>query len=384
MRSPPRIRAFGCPSHLRFRVRGRGLENILSAAGALVVSNHSGGMFAMDVPILAIDYYQKFGYDRPIYTLSHDMLMTGPTGTFFKSIGSSAPTTRTPTKRCAPAARGGVPRRRLRRIPTHLSENTIDFGGRTGYIRTAINAGVPIVPAVGIGGQESQLFLSRGPGWPSLIRSRGCTRQDRADLVRLPVRAECGRAPNFRCRRRSSCRCCRRSTSSPSSARPRHRRGRRARPTRDARGAQRPRQGPSPTGAGLRLAQHRRPQAAGRCCAPWRAGQRCQRRAPAGPRGLHHPAGVRVRLAHHRDVTVATRRLDARRGRPRSAWRLLRPSRPNRVGAHGDHLGAAGSHLAAMCGRSRISMPRCARPWATTTHRGSGIAARGGRGAGPG
>jgi 1-acyl-sn-glycerol-3-phosphate acyltransferase len=51
-----------------------------------------------------------------------------------------------------------------------LSENTIDFDGRTGYVRAAINAGVPIVPAVGIGGQESQLYLSRGMGLAKLLR----------------------------------------------------------------------------------------------------------------------------------------------------------------------------------------------------------------------
>ena len=43
-----------------------------------------------------------------------------------------------------------------------LSENVIDFNGRQGYVRTAIEAGVPIVPAVSIGGQETQLYLTRG------------------------------------------------------------------------------------------------------------------------------------------------------------------------------------------------------------------------------
>ena len=45
--------------------------------------------------------------------------------------------------------------------------NTIDFNGRTGYVRTAIEAGVPIVPAVSIGAQETQLFLTRVTGWRS-------------------------------------------------------------------------------------------------------------------------------------------------------------------------------------------------------------------------
>lgn len=43
-----------------------------------------------------------------------------------------------------------------------FAQNTIDFHGRKGYVRTAIDAGVPIVPAVSIGGQETQLFLIRG------------------------------------------------------------------------------------------------------------------------------------------------------------------------------------------------------------------------------
>lgn len=45
-----------------------------------------------------------------------------------------------------------------------VSENMIDFDGRKGYVRTAIEAGVPIVPAVSIGGQQSQFFLVRGAG----------------------------------------------------------------------------------------------------------------------------------------------------------------------------------------------------------------------------
>jgi 1-acyl-sn-glycerol-3-phosphate acyltransferase len=41
-------------------------------------------------------------------------------------------------------------------------ENKIDFAGRTGYVRTAIESGVPIVPMVSIGAQEMQLFITRG------------------------------------------------------------------------------------------------------------------------------------------------------------------------------------------------------------------------------
>lgn len=43
-----------------------------------------------------------------------------------------------------------------------LAPASYDFHGRKGYVRTAIEAGVPIVPAVSIGGEETQLFLTRG------------------------------------------------------------------------------------------------------------------------------------------------------------------------------------------------------------------------------
>lgn len=51
--------------------------------GALVVSNHSGGLFPMDVPVFASAFYEEFGYGRAIYTLSHDLMLTGPTADFF-------------------------------------------------------------------------------------------------------------------------------------------------------------------------------------------------------------------------------------------------------------------------------------------------------------
>ena len=62
-----------------------------------------------------------------------------------------------------------------------LTQNVIDFDGRTGYVRSAIEAGVPIVPAVSIGGQETQLFLTRGT-W--LAKRLGLPRM-RAEI--LPV-----------------------------------------------------------------------------------------------------------------------------------------------------------------------------------------------------
>ena len=46
----------------------------------------------------------------------------------------------------------------------------VDFGGRKGWIRLALEKDVPIVPIVSLGGQETALFLSRGEGLAKLLR----------------------------------------------------------------------------------------------------------------------------------------------------------------------------------------------------------------------
>ena len=81
---------------------------VAPAGGALVVGQPllPGGMFPMDVPIFSVDFYDKFGYDRPVYTLSHDILfMVVPGGPFLPAyrLHPGQPRERGPI--CAP---GGV------------------------------------------------------------------------------------------------------------------------------------------------------------------------------------------------------------------------------------------------------------------------------------
>jgi 1-acyl-sn-glycerol-3-phosphate acyltransferase len=152
------------------RAEVRGLESF-PPGGALVVSNHSGGLFAMDVPVFATGFYEKFGYERPVYTLSHDVIFTGPTADFFIKTGFI----RANHENADEALRsGGVvvvfPGGDYDVYRPTLSENKIDFDGRTGYVKAALHAGVPIVPAVGIGGQETQLYLSRGEWLAKTLR----------------------------------------------------------------------------------------------------------------------------------------------------------------------------------------------------------------------
>ena len=45
----------------------------------------------------------------------------------------------------------------------------IDFAGRTGFVRLALEHRVPVVPVVAIGGQETALFLGQGRRFASAL-----------------------------------------------------------------------------------------------------------------------------------------------------------------------------------------------------------------------
>ena len=167
-----------------FRPDVRGLQSLPPTGGALVVSNHSGGMLTPDVLIFASAFYNTFGYERPLYTLGHDGLFLGPAAGWLTRVGLI----HAGGKNAAAALRsGGVvltfPGGVYDAYRPTLAQNVIDFNGRVGYVRTAIDAGVPIVPTVSIGGQESQLFLNRGT-W--LAKRLGLKRL-RSDILPVTV-----------------------------------------------------------------------------------------------------------------------------------------------------------------------------------------------------
>jgi 1-acyl-sn-glycerol-3-phosphate acyltransferase len=153
-----------------FRSEVRGLENLPPGA-SLVVSNHSGGLTSFDLSVFAVDYYDKYGYERPLYALGFDTIFAGPAAEFFNRTGVIRATRDNAAKALASGAVVLVfPGGDFDVYRPSVRENVINFDGRTGYVTTAIEAGVPIVPAVSIGGQEGQLYLSRGTWLSRLLR----------------------------------------------------------------------------------------------------------------------------------------------------------------------------------------------------------------------
>src|SRR5699024_7712740 len=81
--------------------------------------------------------------------------------------------------------------------PTRDSSK-IDFAGHRGYVRTAVDAGVPIVPVVSIGGQEQFLILSRGEWLARLLQLDKLLRLKVAPIVvGFPFGLTSGYLPNL-------------------------------------------------------------------------------------------------------------------------------------------------------------------------------------------
>jgi 1-acyl-sn-glycerol-3-phosphate acyltransferase len=156
---------------LYFRADVRGLHNIPEEGGVLLVGNHSGGNLTPDSIVLSLAFNTYFGVERGFYQLAHNLVVSMPHLGFMRKFGTVAANRDNAHEALAtgnallvyPGGDYEVHR------PTWESAK-VDFGGRKGFIRLALEEDVPIVPVVSIGGQETALFLSRGEWLAKLLR----------------------------------------------------------------------------------------------------------------------------------------------------------------------------------------------------------------------
>ena len=154
-----------------FRADVKGLENIPAEGPVLLVGNHSGGNVTPDTLVFTLAFNTYFGVERRFYQLAHNLVLAMPALASLRKYGTVAASAANANKALDSGAAllvypGGdyeVHR------PTWES-GRVDFGGRKGYIRLALEKNVPIVPLVSLGGQETALFLSRGERLARLLR----------------------------------------------------------------------------------------------------------------------------------------------------------------------------------------------------------------------
>lgn len=151
-------------SEVYFRAEVTGMEHIPAEGPVLLVGNHSGGTMIADTFVFSQAFYDHFGPARAFHQLAHDLV--------FKVAGARTLVQRYGTVSASPDNM----RRALRRGAALLvypggdeesfrpswETSDVDFAGRAGFVKLALEYDVPIVPVVSLGGQETALFLGRG------------------------------------------------------------------------------------------------------------------------------------------------------------------------------------------------------------------------------
>jgi 1-acyl-sn-glycerol-3-phosphate acyltransferase len=157
-------------SSLYFRGEVRGLGNVPEDGPVLLVGNHSGGNLTVDTGVFMVGFSSYFGVERSLHTLAHNLVVSFPGLGFLRKFGVVAASSENAKKALdAGAAVLVYPGGDVEVHRPVWERNTVDFDGRKGWIRLALEQDVPIVPVVSIGGQETALFLSRGETLAKLL-----------------------------------------------------------------------------------------------------------------------------------------------------------------------------------------------------------------------
>ncbi|PKN26718.1 MAG: glycerol acyltransferase [Deltaproteobacteria bacterium HGW-Deltaproteobacteria-22] len=147
-----------------FRLQTHDVHHVPREGAALLVGNHNGGLQPVDSFFTAGAIAEEQGADRAVFGLAHDYLWREPSlADFLHRVGG--------LRAHQDAARMGLdagglvlvyPGGDVDTFRPFDERNRICMGDRKGFIKTALRAGVPIVPVVSVGAHEAWFVLSRG------------------------------------------------------------------------------------------------------------------------------------------------------------------------------------------------------------------------------
>ena len=146
-----------------FRMEFDGWEN-LPDPPVLLVGIHSGAPFVWDAWTVGVQWWRRFGQDRPLHGTAHDALMAMPLiGRYFRAMGVLPAAPDSMATALAEGRDVAVwPGGEVDSLRPWSERDQANLAGRKGFVKMAIRAGVPIVPIATVGGADAMPVLVRG------------------------------------------------------------------------------------------------------------------------------------------------------------------------------------------------------------------------------
>ena len=153
------------------------------------------GAYTPDAPIFMAAYLRHWGMDRPLRPLAHNLLFSIPAlGDAFGRLGLVPAS---PSNAAAVLERGEsllvYPGGDYESQRPYLQSHLVDFGGRKGFIRLALEKRVPVIPFVCHGSNETVVTVTRGE---KLAKLTGLTYLTRTKVLPFRLSVPFGLVPS--------------------------------------------------------------------------------------------------------------------------------------------------------------------------------------------
>ena len=168
-----------------FRISATGFDT-LPQGPALYVSNHNGGIMGPDLCGTLGSLWEARGPNAPLYALAHDFAMRQlrPLGSVLQRLGALRATPDNALRALRSGAQVLVyPGGDLEAYRHTRRRHEIVLGARTGFVRVAQAAGVPIVPIVVRGAHRSAYIFSEGEAIARVLQLKRWARLERFPLA---------------------------------------------------------------------------------------------------------------------------------------------------------------------------------------------------------
>ena len=151
--------------HHWFRVETEGVEHVPAEGGALIVSNHSGAL-PPDGPMILQAIHHEHPTPRPVYMLGEHWFKGSPgAGLLTNKIGLVAAHPANAQRLLCDEGRLALvfPEGQKGSRKLYWQRYKLRRFGRGGFVRTAMRAGVPIVPIAVVGAEEAMPIFAHVP-----------------------------------------------------------------------------------------------------------------------------------------------------------------------------------------------------------------------------